>query len=188
MIKKRGITLIELLITISLIGLILIVTTSVYLTGFRTYKEQLTSSIVQSNAQTILDALVLDAKNGLLIEATYGSFTTGPDCIIIQVPSIDASKNILYSGSDELFDRVIYYYQNNQIHKITYADPSSVRHSKDGIDTTLDKNVLSLSFVYDPPDEGAAHLVKITLSSDIKVGNRDKEITITGEARLRNHI
>ena len=192
--KKPGITLIELLITITLMGSLLIAISSLYLIGFRTYTEELASSMVQSNAQTIMDAVILDAKNGMLIPETYHSDTTGKDyttdvnMVIIRIPAINASNQILYSGTDELYDTVIYYYSNNEIHKVTYADLPSARHSKDGLDTVLDKQILSLNFVYDPVDPGAAHLVKVTISSDIMVGNRNKEITITGEARMRNHI
>jgi prepilin-type N-terminal cleavage/methylation domain-containing protein len=185
--QKRGLTLIELLITMVLIGIVLIIITSIYVTGFRTYREELTSSIVQSNAQTILDALVLDVKNGMLVEQTYDTYSTGPDSIIIRVPALNSDHEIQYDGSDMLFDRVIYYYQNNEIHKVTFADPSSIRYPKNGIDTVLDKNILSLGFEYDP-DQTTATLVKATISSNIKVSNRNKQITISGQARLRNHI
>lgn len=185
--KKRGLTLIELLITIGLIGLVLIVITSVYLVGFRTFREELASSTVQSNAQTILDAMVTDIKNGMYIEQTYDTYATGTDSIIIRVPAINDEKEIQYSGSDMIYDRIIYYYQNEEIHKIVFADPTSIRYSKNGIDTTLDSHVLALSFEYDP-DQNTATLVTVNISSDIKVSNRDKQITITGKARLRNHI
>lgn len=187
MIQKRGLTLIELLVTMSLIGIILIVITSVYVTGFRTFKEELASSTVQSNAQTILDAVILDAKNGMLIEPIYGAYTTGPNTIIIRVPATNESKEILYNGSDMVYDRVIYYYLNNEIHKITYAASGSTRYKNDGKDSVLDKNILAMSFEYDP-DQSTATLVRVNLDSVIKVGNRDKKITISGEARLRNHI
>ena len=192
--KKRGLTLIELLITMSLIGIILVVITSVYLVGFRTFREELASSTVQSNAQTILDQIILDTKNGMLIESPLDPFiingktyTTGTNMIVIRLPAIDNDKQIIYSGSDMLYDRIIYYYLNNEIHKVTYAEVSSSRYKNNAADTILDRNALSLSFEYDP-DETAATLVKVNLSSTISVGNRSKEINISGQARLRNHI
>lgn len=192
--KKHGITLIELLITIGIIGMVLVVITSVYLVGFRTFREELASSTVQSNAQTILDQIVTDTKNGMLIEpptnpVTIGAktFTTGTNTIIIRLPAINSSKQILYSGSDMLYDRIIYYYENNEIHKITIADTGSIRYKNNMADTVLDKKALSLSFEYDP-DLSTATLVKVNLSSTISVGNRNKEINISGQARLRNHI
>jgi len=185
--KKHGLTLIELLITIGLVGMILIVITGVYVSGFRTYQEELSSSMVQSNAQTILDALATDIKNGMLIEQSYDVYVTGTSSIIIRVPAINSDKQIQYSGTDMLYDRIIYYYQSNEIHKLVFADPSSTRYSANGVDKVLDSKILSLSFTYDP-DQTTATLVTATVSSDIKVGNRNKTITISGTARLRNHI
>lgn len=186
--RKRGVTLIELLITMSLVAFIAAVITSVYLTGFKTFKEELASSTVQSNAQTILDALTTDIKNGLQIEPSYSTYTTDDDSIIIRIPAIDSNKNILYSGSNMLFDRIIYYYKDNSIHKVIYADPSSSRYSKSGFDTVLDSKILVLRFAYEP-DATSATLVTATISSDIKVSNnRTRSITISGQARLRNHI
>ena len=188
MIKRRGITLIELLITMALIGLVLIIITSVYITGYRTFDEELASSAVQSNAQSILDSILLDAKNGMLVEQSYEGKITGTDTIIIRVPAVNTDKEIQYSGTDMLFDRVVYYYTNNEIHKITFSDnPSSIRFSQNGIDKTLNQHVLSLNFTYDP-DQTTATLVTATISSNIKVGTRNKHIVISGEARLRNHI
>lgn len=186
--KKCGITLIELLITMSMIAIIASVITSVYLIGFKTFKEEMASSIVQSNAQTILDAMTTDIKNGLQIEPTYGSYTTSETTIIIRVPAIDSSNNILYESDTMLFDRIIYYYNNNSIHKMIVADPGSSRASRSGFDTVLDANVLVLRFTYEP-DASSATFVSATISSDIAVsGNRTRSITITGQARLRNHI
>lgn len=188
---KRGLTLIELLITMGLIGSILIVITSVYLVGFRTFQEELASSTVQSDAQTILDAAVTDIKNGILIEPTYtfglDTYTTGADTIIIRVPAVNASEQIIYNGSDMLYDRLIYYYEGTEVHKITIADPASIRYKNNGNNAILDKRALNLSFIYDP-DQATATLVTVNLSSSIQLGNRSKNITISGQARLRNHI
>jgi len=188
---KRGLTLIELLITMGLIGIILTVISSIYLVGIRTFREELASSTVQSDAQTILDAIITDTKNGMLIEPTldtaYGTFTTGANTIIIRLPAVDSSKNILYNGTDMLYDHIIYYYNNNEIHKVTYAESGSIRYKNNGSNVVLDRNALSLSFEYDP-DQSTATLVKVYLSSNIRVSNRNKEINISGQARLRNHI
>lgn len=186
--KKKGLTLIELLIVISLIGLIAAVIVSLYVTGFKTFREEMASSTVQSNGQTILDALTTDIKNGLQIEPAYDTYVSDADSIIIRIPAIDSSNNILYSGSDMLFDRIIYFYQDNSIHKIILADPSSSRYSKNGYDTILDTRILELQFAYEP-DVATATLVTATVRSDIKVsGAITRSIILSGKARLRNHI
>ena len=185
--KKRGVTLIELLITMTMIAAISAVITSVYLTGYKTFTTQLASSTIQSDAQTILDALTTDIKNGILIEESYDSYTSDNDSIIIRVPAIDSGGNIVYSGSNMLFDRIIYYYSGDSIHKIIYADPMSKRYSNSGKDVILDKKILALGFTYEP-DATAATLVTITINSEIDLGHYTQTFSITGKARLRNHI
>lgn len=185
--QKRGFSLLELLITMTFVSVIATIITSVYLTGFNTFRQELTTSIVQSDAQTILDNLLLDIKNGMLIEQTYDSWITDEDTIIIRVPAMNSEKQILYSGADMLFDRVVYNYDGSAIHKIIYANPLSTRNNLSGKDITLDSKILALSFIYDPDQATATH-VTATIHSEANVGNRNRGINLTGEARLRNHI
>jgi len=184
---KKGFTLVELLITISLIAAIAIVISSVFISGYRTFNDEISNARIQSSAQTILDRIITETKNGMLIEATYGTYTTGANTIIIQVPAVNKNKEIQYSGTNMLFDRIIYYYADNTIHRVVYADSSSSRYSYNGIDRTLSKNVLELSFGYDPTPE-AATLVTATVTTGDRVNGKTKQITIIGKARLRNHI
>jgi prepilin-type N-terminal cleavage/methylation domain-containing protein len=184
---KRGFTLIEFLIVMGFISVIGLAITTVYVTGFQTYDQELASSTVQSDGQTILDEILTDVKNGVSIDQTYNGYVTDADTIIIKVPSIDTNGNVLYNGTDMRFDWIVYNYTGTEIHKIIYADPSSSRYPHNGIDATLDKHILSLNFTYDP-DATAATLVTATVSSDITIGNEVRNITLNGQARLRNHI
>ena len=184
---KRGFTLIELLITMTYITLISTIIVTVYIVGYSTFREELASSIVQSDAQTIMDSMTQDIKNGMLIEPAYSSYTTDQDTIIIRVPAIDKNNNIVYSGTDMLYDRIIYNYTNSSIHKIVFADPASSRYPRNGIDAVLDKNILSLAFQYNP-NQTTATLVMVTISSEQSAGSIERKITLTGVARLRNHI
>jgi len=194
LLKRQGFTLIELLITMSFVGVISIIITTAYVTGYSTFKQELATSVVQSDGQTILDSLMLDIKNGMLIEPpTYSalingnSYTTNANTIIVRVPAVDSNKQIIYSGTNMLFDRMIYSYDGSSIHKIILAEPSSTRYIKNEVDKILDRNVLELSFIYDPDENTATH-VTATIHSSIKAGNKQRDITLTGEARLRNHI
>lgn len=193
--KKYGFTLIELLISMSLVGVLSLTITVIYVTGFATFKQELATSVVQSDGQTILDALMLDVKNGMLVEPpTYSvlvsngnTYSTNANTLIIRVPAVDNNKQIIYSGTNMLFDRIIYSYDGSSIHKIILAEPSSTRYGRNEIDKVLDRNVLELSFIYDPDENTATH-VTATIHSSIKAGNKQRDITLTGEARLRNHI
>jgi len=185
--QKKGMSLIELMIAMSLLVIISIVIGSIYITGFKTYRQELAQSSIQSNAQTILDSIINDAKNAQSVEETYNTYTSGVNSVILRVPAIDSDKNILYSGSSMLFDRIIYYFEDNAIHKVTYADSSSVRFAQNGLNKTLDNNILKLEFAYDP-DILSTTLLTATVSTNQQVGKINRNIALIGKARLRNHL
>ncbi len=185
--QKKGVTLIELTIVIALLGSIVIVISSVYITGFKTFREELATSRLDSNAQTIIDEITNTAKNAQSAEATYGAYVSGPSSVVLKVPALDDNKNILYTGNEMLFDRVIYFYENNKIHKITFAESNSIRYVENGIDKIIDDKILELSFSYDPDAESAT-LVTINVSSHQEIGKIERTISLTSKARLRNHL
>ncbi|MEI6266360.1 MAG: type II secretion system protein [bacterium] len=184
---KKGFTLVELLITMSLVAVISLIISNVFISGYRTFNDEISNARIQANSQTILDKIITETKNGMLIEASHNGFTTGTNTIIIQVPAINHDKQIQYSGTSMLFDRIIYFYADSKIHRIVYADPSSTRYNTNGIDKILSTNVLELSFSYDPSAETAT-LVTATVRTGDRVNGKTKQITLTGKARLRNHI
>lgn len=180
-------TMIELLIVMVLMAVILPAIVSVYIYGSKTFGEELTESGLQSEAQTILDEIALDARNALSVEPTYNGYTTGTTSVVLRVPALDNSQHIVYSGSNMVTDVVIYYFQNNIIYKKIYADPSSSRYPQNNITKALATNILQLSFDYDP-DPASATLVDIIVQNNQSIGKVTKEFTVTSKARLRNHI
>lgn len=185
--SRKGFTIYELLISIAILGTMIIAITNIYIVGLKTFREELASSQLESNAQTILDEITTDAKNAQSAEAAYDVYTSGANSIILKIPAIDNSKNILYSGNTMLFDRIIYYYENDSIHKITIADPASIRYKENNINKTIASKVLELSFSYDP-DAVSATLVTIHVTSHQEIGKLDRTISLTSKARLRNHL
>ncbi|MDD5693187.1 MAG: prepilin-type N-terminal cleavage/methylation domain-containing protein [Patescibacteria group bacterium] len=184
---KKGVTLVELLIAIALMGTIVIAISTMYIIGFKTFREELAQSQLESNAQTILDEITNDTKNAQSVEETYDSYASGANSIILKTPAIDSNKAIIYSGNSMLFDRIIYYYENNKIHKITFAELSSIRYRENNIDKVIDNKTLQLNFIYDP-DAVSATLVTINVSSHQQVGKINRTISLVSKARLRNHL
>ncbi len=185
--KRRGLTLIELLISIALMGTIVIAISSMYIIGFKTFREELAQSQLESNAQTVLDEITNDTKNAQSVEEIYGSYSSGTNSIVLKVPAINSNKDIIYSGNTMLFDRIIYYYENNRIHKITLAEATSSRYKENNIDKIIDNKTLQLTFTYDP-NEASATLVTINVSSLQQVGKINRTISLISKARLRNHL
>jgi len=185
--KKRGITLIEVLISSVLLVTISAAVSTIYVNGYRTYREQFAEAQVNINAQTILDSIISDAKNAQSVEETYDIYTSGNNAVVLKVPAIDSNKNILYDGTSMLFDRIIYYFEGNAIHKKVFADASSARYTQNGLDKVLDQNILVLEFAYEP-DVISTTLLTVELSASLKVGGSTRDISLIGKARLRNHL
>jgi prepilin-type N-terminal cleavage/methylation domain-containing protein len=186
-VKKKGITLIELLIVMVLMGIVMPVISSIFITGLKTFNQEFTQTELQSNAQTILDEILNDAKNAQAVEETYGTYTTGANTIILRVPTINSAQVIQYEDSSMLFDRIVYYYEVNKIHKVVFADSRSIRFGQNNTNKVLASNILALNFTYDP-DVIAPTLVSTTVSNVQEVGKLTRSVSVTGKARLRNHI
>lgn len=187
--KKKGLTLIELLIVMVLMSILMPVIVSIYISGIKTFNQELTQTQLQSNAQTILDEIMNDTKNAQAVLETYNGETTNTSTIILRIPAIDASQVIQYNGTDMLFDVIIYKFEGNNIHKIVYSpiESNSVRRAQDGRDKVIASNILNLIFDYDP-DPVSPTLVTTTVTNNQAVGIFVRKVTVTSKARLRNHI
>ena len=150
--QKQGMSLIELTIAMTLMIILSVIIGSLYLSGFTSYRRELAQTSIQSNAQTILDNIMNDTKNAQSVEETYRGYESGNHTIILRVPALDTNKNILYSHDSMLFDRIIYYYDNNKIHKVTYAQTNSIRYKENNLNKTIDESTLQLHFSYEPDD------------------------------------
>lgn len=186
--KKKGLTMIELIVVMVLLSILLPVLLSIYVYGTKTFNEELSQSELQSDAQTILDSILNDIRNAQSVEASYDDqFFSNGTTIVLKVPALDQSQNIIYDGSTMQSDIIVYSFYDNSIHKRVFADADSRRATQNNIDKILASNILELNFTYEP-DPLAATLVQVTLKNHKKVGNQSKSINVSSKARLRNHI
>ena len=131
--SSRGMTLIELLIVVAISALIMIALLELYMAGQKYFFNQ------NSRADTIEDSRmpmarisrdIRDAENvaGSPVTAYDGQqYTTGENCIVLEVPSIDGS-GLIISGS---VDYIIYSYDaaNNRLVKIV-SPSAGVRQNR----------------------------------------------------------
>lgn len=185
--KKRGVTLIELLLVMMLLAVVLPAIVSVYIYGSKTFTEQLTQSRLQSDAQTLLDEITNDIRNAQSVEDVYGTYTTDSNTIILRVPALDSGQVIQYNGTSQKSDYIIYDFTGTSIHKVIYADPSSIRYPQNNQNKVIANNILMLTFSYDPSVDSAT-LVQVNVRNNQSVGKVVENFSVTSKARLRNHI
>lgn len=188
--KKRGVSLIELLIVMTLLGIMFTAFTSIYNNSIKTVREQMAQSQAQTEAQTILDRIQTEIKKGRTTDNTFGSYTLGSQVLIIQLPAINnyEDQNILYNGSNPILDRVIYYKSGNELHRKVIADPASARMNENNNDVILTNSISDLTFSYTKVNPTSTITIDVTTSLSIakKVGKIYKTANVNGKASFRN--
>jgi len=180
---KKGTTLIELLIAIIILGIIMTVFSSIYLIGVNSFRNEFVQSQLLSNSQVIVDRINQDVKFAQGIDETFNSYTTSNTLLIIQSPAIDTEHIFIPNG----IDRIIYYQDGEELHRVIYANPNSSRYPQNGIDQILTKNLKTLSFGFFP-DQANPNKVSTTLTLSKGVGKLYRSVTITAKAKMRNKL
>lgn len=187
--KERGLTLLEVLVAagISIIvgGLLLVI--MVNSAGLFTRES---SKLEEGlNINDVLMQVRSNIKEASSITASYLSegtnYTSGPTQLILNLPSLDNSNNII-SGS---FDTYIYFLDTNQFRFKSFPTAVSSRKIQDQIFSTL---VDSLKFQYFDstgqeitPTSAVKVRITITLKRKTSVNTYETN-TATSEASLRN--
>ncbi len=167
---NSGFTLIETILTLSLFTILSIG----IITIFNIYKEygtifpkSLYSSIIKRNHSEIIEQLKNNIKQTQLIVATTSIdstiFTTNTTTLILQLRSIDDSKNIL-PGS---YDTIVFYTNTSTPPISLYKKISASLYSSRKSGTFLVSNkIKNLSFIYNTSNPKDANLIEIILEMD----------------------
>lgn len=189
-INNIGFTLIEVILGMgiaSIVGILLVVVI-VNSAGLFTKESSKVTQGLNTNDVLSIIRMAIKGSSGISGQYIDGSttYTTGATQLILKVPSIDSSNNLI-SGSTDNF---VFYLDQNYLHLKTFPDPGSARSLKDKVVSTL---VDSLSFEYlnsaTPPQAvtpSEATKVKITLNLKQRNGIRSETTIATSEANLRN--
>lgn len=188
--KQKGLTLVEILISSAIAAVVgsLLLVIIVNSSGLF-YKE---SSVVNMGLNTN-DALAqfrksIKESNGVISTYIADSitYTSGVNQVILKVPSVDSSNNIIANT----FDYFIFFLDQTKLRFKSFPDSLSSRKAQDQIFSTV---VEKLSFNYlssdDPPVEVSpdkAITIRITLTLKQKSGAIYETNTATSEANLRN--
>ena len=181
--KETGFTLIEVIITLTLITIVLGILVSIYIFNVRTFQIELRRSKLQTETQTILDKIISDTKLATEISENYNEYSTSSDTIILAVPAVDESQNFLYAGEQFKKDYIIYYSSNNNLYKVISADPSGSRESTPS--PVKLSGYTTCQFSYDPDIEDAEK-INVNLTSSVYSMKRDIVVNLNSEAKLRN--
>lgn len=190
--NTKGFTFIEVLIASSLVGVVILTIAGLYVSGSRTFRNELYRSSVQLDSRTKLKQIrdVVLQGNSIAPNWTNGTDTyiSSTNLIVIDVPSIDANSNFIYAGgTTPKVDEFVYWTDaNKKLWRLVDASNSdpSVRQSENA---HVIENGATLSFTYDQ-DPSTGNVKKVDI--DLKIENTVNGQTYSSEnktsALLRN--
>lgn len=176
---KRGLTLIEVVISMAILGVIIAAMAAIYAVTLKEYKIEKARNEMQRSVNFASDELGKNIKQAINIPETYDTYTRDDESetLIIELPSINSSEEYLYNGDDLRTDYIIYYRSGSELHKITLADSLSTRYDVSGEDFKILSDVTDFNCDYEPLVDTDVVTCSIALSQGIY----NKDITVSAE-------
>ena len=128
---KKGFSLSELLVALFI--LILTITLSVQVFMLLNYDYQVITTYLSSyiKGRQAIDVISKDCRIGIRIVDSFAGYTTAADCLVLKVPSIDSSHDIIDINNN--FDHIIYRLYNSDLWKIVIPGTGSARAAQNKI-------------------------------------------------------
>ena len=145
--RRDGFTLVEVLIAATLTTIVLGMALTMYISQQRNFLVGNEYIDIHQDARLAMDWLANDIRWGIAVESSYGGYSTSNSCIVLKVPSIDSSGDVVDINSD--FDYIIY--------RLAGSNPASLKrrvYPKTGVssrpseDRLIAENIGSLTFSY----------------------------------------
>jgi len=180
--SSGGFTIVELIVVVGLTAVISLFLA--YLVGYQyqIYNTQAAQLSVTSDARGMADDIDSYVRQAHRVLSSYLTYTTGSQTLVLQVPSIDSSGQII-SGT---YDTVVFYLSGTDFYRQVFPDASSSRPAvtkklASGIDTA------NFSLAYNSADVTGATQVTSNIALVQTVGGQTKSITFSSQADLRNY-
>lgn len=186
--KKRGLTLVELLISIAVLGVILGAVATLFSAAIKNYQVSSAQTVLQRETNTAIDSITRDIKQSIKIAESYNGTERDEHTLILSLPSIDEDENFIYDGSTVEKDYIIYYLDGTNLHKVISANSNSERYQEDATDRIILKNISSLTFSYTPNSPGA-ETTQVNIETNIAktISKTSISIDIDSTAIKRNY-
>lgn len=184
---RGGLSLIEILILLGLVGLVSILLAPVYMAHFRLFFRQNAAIEVASQNRLALDDMVNQIRGTQSIVTTCASCagdTTGASTLVLQLWPVNANGEP-FEPTDASYDYIVYKVDSakNQLIKRTIPDSASFRLASTKIIAT---GVADLQLSYNNADPTQASQVTMTLTNQAAALNNTQTIQQEAKAVLRN--
>jgi prepilin-type N-terminal cleavage/methylation domain-containing protein len=179
---RRGFTIVELIIAIALLSTIMSAVMALFIVGIKNYQRESQRNFMQKEINFTADDIGIQIKQAADAPETYGSYNRDAQTLILALPAVDINDDFIYSGTNRIFDHIVFYRDGNSLKKVLIPDALSTREPKE--DFVLD-SVSNFSCSYSPPSE--TELVSCILETGRSVAGVNLKFEATKTARMRNH-
>jgi prepilin-type N-terminal cleavage/methylation domain-containing protein len=176
---QKGFTIIETLIVIVLVGVMLIVLSEFFFGTSNMYRSQDAELQVNFAARVALDDIDAYVRQATVALGYFDIYTAGPTVLILELPSIDSSQQIIPG----IFDQVIISKTGSQIFRRVIPNLLSSRIAEEKL---LADNVTSLVFEYNDLDYAQVSEITTTLNISNDTGKELRTLDISSRSTLRN--
>ena len=120
--QKRGFTLTEVQVSLFITVIILLAAITLYITYWRTFLADNAYLDIYSNSRMAMDYMIRDIRSASLVAQQYpptggATYRTSSDTLVLMVPSIDGSGNVIPSQNDYI---VYTLKPGNKLYRIVY--------------------------------------------------------------------
>lgn len=181
---QHGVTIVELLIALAIFSILMLFLAGSFANYYDSFRYlEATTSISQSTA-LFINAVGNSVRQAseIISSRTFSgnSYTTDDTTLILEIPSIDASANVI-TGT---YDYMVFYLVDGHIYWITEADAASSRNSSF---QQISENISNLVLTYDSQDLSTATKVNISITAEKIYKDKLFESSLNQQVYLRNN-
>ncbi len=142
--KKRGVSLTELLVVTFIVIIVISISVQLFISLNQDYKVLTSYLGSYLKGREVIDIISKDCRIAIRVMDSLGSYVTGDNSLVLKVPSIDSSRNIIDINKE--FDYIIYQMKGQDLWKTVIPGTKSARQACNSV---LKKSVESLLLAKD---------------------------------------
>ena len=184
---RSGVSLVELLIAMSIVGILGVLIAALYFSHFKLFSSQNTRIEVASENKIALEEMTnqIRESQGVAASCCSPTETTGANVLVLQIWLLNASGDPTEPNPSPApqYDYIVYKKVSDTLKKTIVPAAGSTRPSSDKI---IASKINALAFTFDNADVTQAAQVTINLTTQNTVNNITQTDTKTSTAVIRN--
>jgi|SRR3989344_299672 len=180
--KNKGFTLIEVAVVSIILLMVIGFLGFLSVKHFWIYNSQINELSAENDVRLSLDDVDNYVRQSYRVASSHDMYSTGAQILVLQIPSIDSSNQII----DSTYDYAAFYLQGDKLIRQIFADSSSSRTDltrilASGVDSS------NFSFTYDNADYSLVKEVTTSITVTQGFSNYQRSVTVSSKSYLRNY-